>query len=352
MKAVGVVGAAGFAGIEVVRFVLGHPDLDLVYAASDSDAGKMLSEIYPSLAGVTAMEFAPCDVSALAEACDIVFLAVPHTASLGLTPTLLEAGVLVIDLSADYRIRDAATYEQWYGAAHTSENLLYDVVYGLPELNREKLEALGEKGAGLVACPGCYPTASSLASIPALKAGVTTSDIVISDCISGVSGAGRKLSRTSSFCAAGENVCAYGVATHRHTPEIAQTLSDAAGHDVKVVFTPHLAPVVRGLLSTVYLCVEPGLTRDMAFDLYRAYYEHEPFVTVLPLGAMPQTKDVVGTNNAHIGLALDGRTNMLIVSCAIDNLDKGAASQAIQCANIVLGFEETRGLQMMYAPVV
>lgn len=352
MKSVGIVGAGGYAGIEVARCILGHPELELVYAASDSQASVKLSEAYPALSGHCDLAFSPLDADGIAETCDVVFLAVPHTASLALTPQLVEAGLLVADLSADYRLHDPAEYEDWYGVEHTSPELLADAVYGLPELHRDELIALRDADERLIACPGCYPTASALAAIPVLEAGLWAGGTVISDCLSGVSGAGRKLVRSSMFCSAGESASAYGVAKHRHTPEISQTLSEAAGTVVPVVFTPHLAPFKRGILATVYLQVQPGHHVERFQEIYEERYADEPFVTVLPQGTMPQVASVQGSNGCHIGLALDPRTDMLIVSSAIDNLDKGAATQAVQAANIALGFDEQAGLQCMLPAVV
>ncbi len=352
MYKVGIIGAAGFAGIEAARIMLGHPGFELVYATSDSDAGKPLAQVYPGLAGVTGLCFQTCDVAAIAEQCELVFLAVPHTASLGLTPALLEAGMTVIDLSADYRLKDSVVYEQWYNAPHTSASLLKKAVYGLPEFDRAGLVALQDAEDKLVACAGCYPTASTLAAMPALQAGIVSSRKVISDCLSGVSGAGRKLAPTSSFCSAANSVCAYGVVSHRHTPEIAQTLSSIAGQEVQMVFTPHLVPMVRGLLATVYLDIEAAVGCAEVRALYESFYADEPFVTVLPEGKMPQTAHVAGTNRAQIGLAVDEASHTLIVSSAIDNLVKGAAGQAVQCANIVTGQDEQAGLVTMLPPVV
>jgi N-acetyl-gamma-glutamyl-phosphate reductase len=348
----GIVGAAGFAGIEVARVLLGHPDMQLVYAASDSMADTPLGEAYPSLAPFTDLTFSKLDVDEIVESCDVVFLAVPHTASLAVTPQLVKAGLLVVDLSADYRLHDAATYELWYDVEHTSPELLPKAVYGLPELHRDELKALRGEDVRLVASPGCYPTASALAAIPALKAGLWRGDAVISDCLSGVSGAGRKLVRSSMFCSAGESASAYGVARHRHTPEIAQTLSEVAGSSVPVIFTPHLIPVKRGILATVYIPVKPGCDVSTIQQAYEEAYQDETFVTVLPAGTMPQLSSVTGSNECQMGLALDGRTNMLIVSSAIDNLCKGAASQAVQAANVVLGLDEDAGLTRMLPAAV
>ena len=280
----------------------------------------------------------------------------PHTASLELTPGLLARGVDVIDLSADYRLHDPAVYEAWYATPHTSPELLSRTVYGLPELFRDGVRALAARRrageAVLVAVPGCYPTATALAAAPALASGVATGDLVIADAISGVSGAGRGCNARTHFCHANESVEAYGVAKHRHTPEIEQTLSEVAGREMSVVFTPHLAPLTRGLLSTVYLEAAPDATVEDVRAAYERAYEDEPLATVLPSGQMPATASVAGTARAQVGVALDARRRRTIVaSCAIDNLGKGAAAQAVQCANVVLGLPETTGL-LAPAPLI
>lgn len=340
-----VVGGAGYTGIETVRLLLDHPEFEVTLVTSAADAGRPLDAVYPALAGCGLVFEDPgvCDIAGSAE---VVFLAVPHTASLALAPGLLDAGLTVIDLSADFRLKDAAVYESWYGASHSAPGLLAQAVYGLPELTRASLP-----GARLVACPGCYPTATALAAAPALEAGLVSPTLVVVDAKSGVSGAGRALAAGSHFSSANESVKPYKVGSHRHTPEIAQTLSAIAGARVGVCFAPHLVPMTRGLLATVYLQASERLTLSDAVDAYRARYSGEPFVTVHPDGVMPSTREVSGTNRAHIGLALDEETGMLVAACAIDNLVKGSGGQAIQCANVVFGLDERAGLTA-YAPVV
>lgn len=340
MTHVAVIGAAGFAGIEAVRLVLGHPRLELRLATSAADAGKRICDVYPALTGFTDLAFAAPDPQEIAHLASVALLAVPHTAALELVPTLLDAGVTVIDLSADFRLKDAAVYESWYGAVHTAPEMLTEAVFGLPELDRS-----GLSGARLVACPGCYPTATTLAALPALEAGVVTSSRVIVDAKSGVSGAGRSALSATHYVTVNEAIAPYKVAAHRHTPEIEQTLSSAAGRPIGVVFSPHLVPMTRGLLSTVYLDVAPGFSAQDALALYRARYAAEPFVHMKDAGQMPSTAEVRGTNRAVIGVTVDARTGTLIAACAIDNLGKGAAGQAIQCANAVLGYPETEGLE-------
>lgn len=339
-----IVGAAGYAGAELVRLVLGHPELELVTVTSAQDEGRRVSEVYPALAGCD-LVYEAHDAATVASA-DLAFLAVPHTAAMSLAPALLDAGLVVVDASADFRLRDPAVFESTYQAPHAAPELIAEAAYGLPELWRDLL-----RGRRLVACPGCYPTAALLACAPAVRAGVVTSRRVVVDAISGVSGAGRTPSPSTHFVAVTESVAAYKVATHRHTPEMAQGLEDLGLADAAVVFTPHLAPLSRGLLATVYLEVSRDLTEADARRLYRDAYAGEPFVVVCAPGTQPQTAHVRGSNRAHIGLALDEPSNTLIVTCAIDNLVKGTSGQAVQCANVVFGLEETLGL-LAPAPVV
>ncbi len=338
MMDVAIVGAAGYAGAELTRLVAGHPQLSLAMVTSAADAGTRVNALYPALAAVDLAYVAP-DAEAVAQAAQVAFLAVPHTAAMELVPSLIDAGLTVIDLSADFRLSDATTYERWYGVAHTAADLLGDAVYGLPEMARDDISR-----ARLVACPGCYPTASVLAALPACESGVAATDRVIVDAKSGVSGAGRTASAVTHFVSANEAVAAYNVATHRHTPEIAQQLTLAAGVPVTVTFVPHLVPMTRGLLATVYLEMAAPIATEDLVALYAERYAGEPFVTVHPVGRMPSTAEVRGSNRAHIGVAADENAGTIIATCAIDNLGKGAASQAIQCANIALGFDETAGL--------
>lgn len=338
MKAA-VVGAAGYAGVEAVRILLEHPDFELTCITSSGNEGEAIADLYPALTGLTALTFDAHDASTIARKADVAFLAVPHTASLAMTPQLVDAGVQVIDLSADYRLADPMVYEAWYDAEHTSVDLLAKAVYGLPEVAREQLKA----GTPVVACPGCYPTASALAALPVMEAGLMGDGPVNIAALSGVSGAGRKATAKTHFCNADESVGAYGI-PHRHQPEIAQTLSRAAGKEVEVIFVPHLIPMIRGLLATVYIPLKEPMAIEQVHDLYVKRYEDEPFVSVLPVGQMPQTAWVSGTNRAQVGLHLASDGHVLVAGCAIDNLVKGAAGQAIQAANLVCGFEETAGL--------
>ena len=352
---VGVVGAAGYAGIEAVRLLLNHPAFELVVITSNADAGQPLASVYPAFAGVSDLVFSTHDDPALTE-CDAVFLAVPHTAALAAVPGLLAAGVTVIDLSADYRLSDPAVYERWYNTPHTSPELLATRAFGLPELAADDLaDAAARYAAGeavLVACAGCYPTATSLGAYPAIDAGwLAEGASVVVDAISGVTGAGKSANARTHFCSADENVEAYNVCRHRHTPEIEQIL----GLPDRVVFTPHLAPLRRGLLSTVNIPlaadVAATLTDEAVIERYRAFYEARPFVRVLDAGQNPKTSSVAGSNACQIGVAVNARARMLVVTSAIDNLCKGAAGQAIQCANIVFGLDERCGLPLAAMPV-
>lgn len=350
----GIVGGAGFAGIELSRILLQHPDFELAAITSDALAGTLLSEAYPAFEGRTDLAFLANDEADLSSL-DVAFLAVPHTAALAHAPGLLAAGVTVIDLSADFRLKDAATYESYYGAPHTQPELLARAAFGLPELFPNALAqaaaAMRQGTPALVACAGCYPTATSLAAAPAVRAGLLAEGAtVVVDAVSGVTGAGKKATERTHFCFANDNLEAYAVAAHRHTPEIEQIL-DLPGH---VVFTPHLAPLNRGLLSTVTLPLSKscGLraTREL-LELYQDFYAESPFVRVMPEGVFPKTSSVVGTNGAHVGVAFDERTCSLVAVGAIDNLCKGAAGQAVQCANIVFGLPQESGLPIVGLPV-
>lgn len=347
---VGVVGAAGFAGIEVVRIVLSHPELKLEAATSNELAGKKIADVYPAFEGVCDLCFTSHAEAPLAE-CDVVFLAVPHTAAIAQAPALVEAGVVVIDLSADFRLKDPAVYEQWYKVKHTATDLLAQAAFGLPELFRADLQALAQRhaqGQGvLVGCAGCYPTATSLAAAPLLRSEFAGSGLVVADAVSGVSGAGKKATERTHFCFADENVEAYGVGNHRHTPEIEQIL----GIQGRLVFTPHLAPLDRGLLSTVTIPLANGpISQDQLDQLYTQFYEEDAFVSVLTGGKQPKTASVAGTNRAHVAAVFNSHANVAVATCAIDNVGKGAAGQAVQCANIVLGLPETAGLGSIAVP--
>ncbi len=350
----GVVGAAGFAGIELVRLLLEHPYFELTVATSDSLAGVSLAEAYPAFADVSELSFSSHEDAPLSE-CDVVFLAVPHTAALDVAPGLVAQGVTVIDLSADFRLKDPDEYALWYGKAHTAVDLLAEAAFGLPEITRDELVSAAVRHAAgeavIVGCAGCYPTATSLAAAPALAAGFADpSGVVVVDAVSGVTGAGKKASERTHFCFANDSVEAYGVGVHRHTPEIEQIL----GLSHRLAFTPHLAPLNRGILSTVNIPLDPSKpmpSSDEVIEAYSRYYADSPLVTVLPAGKLPKTSSVAGTCRAHVGAVVNERARMIVAIGAIDNLGKGAAGQAVQCANIVFGLAEETGLSSISTPV-
>ncbi|MDR0459212.1 MAG: N-acetyl-gamma-glutamyl-phosphate reductase [Coriobacteriales bacterium] len=346
---VAIIGAAGYTGTELVRLLLGHPSFELVAATSSSENGQSIAQRFPAFMGHTDLTFTT--VAELEELkLDAVFLAVPHTAALDIAPHLLEMGISVIDLSADFRLKDAAVYEEWYKAKHSAPELLAKAVYGLPELYRLDLVRLAELRANngepaLVACPGCYPTASALAVAPTLAAGaMMPRRPVVINAVSGASGMGRTAQEASHFVTINEDARAYNVGTHRHIPEIEQTFSTEARQPITVQFTPVLIPMTRGLLATATINLLPGLNKEVLEVIYSTAYSEEPFVKLLPYGKMPQTSHVSNTNQAQLGMFFDEHTDQLVVSCAIDNLGKGASSQALQCANIIFGLPETSGL--------
>ncbi len=343
-----VVGATGYAGAELCRGIAGHPHLELSCVCDRHHSGTSLAQFYPSLAEACNIELTAPEPEDIAQKADIAFLAVPHTASLELTSKLMALGVSVIDLSADFRLKDPDIYEKWYNTPHTSSQLLDEAVYGLPEIYRDELLALSRSYAqgkpALIAVAGCYPTATTLGAAPLISQGILEGSTLISSCISGISGAGKSPSERNVFCALNESCEAYNVATHRHTPEIEQTLTDIANRDISVVFTPHLAPLTRGLLATLYMPLNSDITTQNLHEIYTSFYADEPLVTVLEAAQMPKTHAVARTARAHIGVVADELRRTAIVSCAIDNLGKGAATQAIQCANILLGYAETEGI--------
>ncbi len=331
---VGVVGASGYAGAELLRLCHSHPDLDVAWATGDTQAGTLVGGLYPSLAaaypGLVFETFDP----AMAAGVDLVFLALPHGASQRLMPGLLGAGVKVVDLGADFRLRDPAVYERWYGEAHVATELLDRFAYGLPELNRDHIVKVDA-----VASAGCYPTAAALALAPLTAAGaIDTGQAIVVDAASGVSGAGRALKHGTHFGTANEDFTAYGLLDHRHTPEMEQSVG------ATLLFTPHLAPMTRGILATCYARPAAGASpsTDGLLGLLARAYAGEPFVVVSPTS--PSTKATWGSNAAHLSARYDERTGWIVVLAALDNLVKGASGQAVQCANLLLGLDETSGL--------
>ena len=341
MVKVAVVGASGYTGVELLRLLLNHPDVTVTCVTANQNAGEEVARLFPSLSGRINMVCSALDVHEVAVNAELVFTALPHQAAMAVIPGLLTAGCKVIDLSADYRLRDPRVYATWY-AAHTSPELLGEAVYGLPELYRAAIPA-----ARLVANPGCYPTSVALALAPLLRDGWIDPATVIIDSKSGTSGAGRSAKVDSLYCEVNEGFKAYAVGNHRHTPEIEQTLSDLAGQEVIVSFTPHLLPVNRGILSTCYASLRQETTTAALLHHYRSFYAGEAFVRICAEGALPNIAYVRGANYCDIGLVVDPRTNRVIVVSAIDNLVKGAAGQAVQNMNLLLGLPETRGLEVV-----
>ncbi len=344
---VGIIGASGYGGVQLVRLLLEHPKVDIVYLGGDSSAGKLYGELYPHLGHRLELTVEAIDVDVIASRTQVVFLGLPNGLACDMAPQLMALGCKVLDLSADYRFRNLETYTAWYKAERSDRETAAKAVYGLPELYREDV-----KTAQLIGCPGCYPTASLLALAPLLKQGLIVPETAIIDAKSGTSGGGRQAKTNLLLAEADNSLGAYGVAKHRHTPEIEQICSDLAGHEVRVQFTPHLIPMVRGILSTVYATLrDPGLVRDDILTIYNAFYRSSPFVKILPNGIYPQTKWACGTNLCYIGIETDSRTDRVIVMSVIDNLIKGQAGQAVQCLNLMMGWEETLGLpQLCFYP--
>ena len=340
MVRVGIVGASGYAGGELIRYLLGHPEVKITYLASDTYGGRHIGSAFPNLIGRDLPVCASFGDTAADEA-DVFFLAQHHGWAMNVAPQLLDAGKKVIDMSADFRFRDAETYEQWYKTEHAAKDLTRRATYGLPELKREAIPS-----AALVANPGCYPTGALLALAPAVSEGLIDPASIIIDAKSGLSGAGRsKFELGYLFSEADESVKPYAVADHRHTPEIEQEISELCGRAVLVSFTPHLVPMVRGILTTAYASLVRDATTAEALDLYRQRYADSPFVVVLGEGEYPATKSVAGSNYCHIALKVDPRTGRLVAMSAIDNMGKGAAGQAVQDMNLMLGLPETAGIE-------
>ncbi len=340
MLKVAIAGASGYTGLELIRILGRHPEVTIASVTSEQSAGKRISDIFPSLRGRCDLLLETLDPSRVAEKADIVFTALPHQSAMAVVPDILAAGKKVVDLSADYRLHDPQVYGQWY-EPHKNPELLDEAVYGLPELRRDAI-----KPARLVANPGCYPTSIILALKPLLGAGLIDTSTIIADSGSGVSGAGRSAKVDSLYCEVNEGFKVYGVGgVHRHTPEIEQELSQLAGSPLTITFTPHLVPMDRGILSTVYASPLNSVTAEELLALYKECYAGEPFVRVLPKGQFPSTGYVRGSNFCDIAVTVDTRTNRIIVISAIDNLVKGASGQAVQNMNIICGLPETSGLE-------
>ena len=334
-----VLGATGYAGIELVRLLTNHPGVSIEILGSQSFDGQSISDVYPNFKGVLDKKCEKVDVDAVAK-CDVAFTALPHGASKEVIPSIIEKGVKGIDLSGDFRYDDIEVYEKWYGQKHSSPELLKESVYGMPELYRDKI-----KSARLIGNPGCYTTCSILGAYPLLKSGIGSSENIIIDAKSGVTGAGRGLTQQVHFCECTENMKAYKVATHRHTSEIEQELSHASDKPVMVSFTPHLIPVKRGILSTIYINLNKKQTTEELTELYKDFYKDEFFVRVKDAGKLPESKHVAGSNFVDIGVVADERLNRAVVVSSLDNIVKGAAGQAVQNMNIMFGLDEKTALE-------
>lgn len=331
---VGIVGGTGYTGAELMRLLTAHPETELVCITSRKLAGQAVTDSFPSLRGYIDLAFEAPDASRL-HRCDVVFFATPHGTAMQEAPALLEAGVKVVDLSADFRLRDAEVFSQWYGMEHTAKTWLAKAAYGVPETQREAI-----RNSALTANPGCYPTAVQLGLAPVLRAGVADTGALVADVKSGVTGAGREAKTGSLFCENNDSFRAYSVAGHRHGPEVNQELSRLAGTAVDCIFTPHLLPIQRGILATLHLRLHEECDLQ---KLYEAYYAEEPFVDVLPAGQLPETRNVRGTNRCQIAIVPQSGQRAVVLA-VIDNLVKGASGQAIQNMNLMMGFDESTAL--------
>ena len=337
MIKVGIVGGTGYTGVELLRLLANHSQVKVEVITSRSEEGLRIDDMYPNLRGHYDLQFTVPDVETLAQ-CDAVFFATPHGVAMKMAPQLIARGVRVIDLGADFRIKDLQLWSKWYGMEHTSPELAAQAVYGLPEVNREVI-----KTARMIACPGCYPTATQLGFLPLVENGLIDHRRLIADVKSGVSGAGRGANVGSLLCESSESMKAYAVAGHRHLPEVKQGLSEAAGRPVGLTFVPHLTPMIRGIHATLYGILKDPV--DGLQELFEQRYANEPFVDVMPAGSLPETRSVKGANVCRISVFRPQNDDTVVVLSVIDNLVKGAAGQAIQNLNIMFGFDETEGLR-------
>jgi len=341
MLKVSIYGASGYTGQELLRLLFRHPEVEVVALTSRKLKGTQVSDVFPAFQGLTDMEFIDASPYDVAELSDVVFLALPHGLAMESVPLFLKAGKKVIDLSADFRLRDIAVYEQWY-QKHTAPDLIKEAVYGLPELYRDSI-----KTGQLIANPGCYPTGVILGLAPVLKEGWIDITSIIVDSKSGVSGAGREPQIGSLFCEVNEGFKAYKIGQHRHMPEMEQELGFLAETDVKISFVPHLLPVNRGILNTIYAGLKESVSVSDLIDLYKKFYDGEAFVRIYKAGTFPAVSSVRGSNYCDIGLTVDGGTGRVIIVSAIDNLIKGAAGQAVQNMNLMYGLSEDSGLKLI-----
>ena len=342
MIKVGIIGSTGYAGNELVRILHGHKDAEIKWYGSRSYVDRKYADVYQNMFQIVDDVCKDDNMQALAEEVDVIFTATPQGFCASLLDEAILSKVKIIDLSADYRIKDVATYEKWYGIAHQSPQFLKEAVYGLCEVNRKDI-----KGARLLANPGCYTTCSILTIYPLAKEGLIDMNSMIIDAKSGTSGAGRGAKVDNLFCEVNENMKAYGVTTHRHTPEIEEQLGYASGEQVLLNFTPHLVPMNRGILVTAYATLKPGVTEEEVRNAYEKYYAGEKFVRVLQPGVCPQTKWVEGSNYVDVNVKVDQRTNRVVMMGALDNLVKGAAGQAVQNMNLMFGLDESEGLDLV-----
>ncbi len=336
MITVGIVGGTGYTGVELLRILLVHPEVTVTVITSRAEAGQRVDSLYPNLRGFCELEFSEPEVERLA-ACQVLFFATPHGVAQGMMAELWRSDARIIDLSADFRIRDIALWEHWYDQPHACPELVAEAVYGLPERNREKIKA-----ARLVACPGCYPTAVQLGFMPLLEAGLVQSDSLIANAVSGVSGAGRQAKIANLFAEMGESFKAYGAPGHRHAPEIVQELKGMAGEDIGLTFIPHLAPMVRGIHATLYARLRSD--HDNLQALYERRYSDEAFVDMLPPGSHPETRSVRGSNLCRLAVHRQPGSDTVVVLSVIDNLAKGASTQAVQNMNIMFACDESTAL--------
>ncbi len=340
MLKVFICGGSGYTGGELLRILAGHKYIEVVGVTSERSAGKKVNELFPAFFIYKDLKFESLDIEKIKNKADIYFLALPHGKSQEIVFKLLQNNKKIIDLSADFRLKDASQYEAWYKTQHLFPEIIKEAVYGLPELYKEQI-----KSARLVANPGCYPTSIILPLYPFIKEDIIDPETIVADSKSGVSGAGRKAEINLSYCEVNEDFRAYNVAKHRHTPEIEQELSRVAGNPLKIDFITHLLPLNRGILSTIYTKLKKMIKTEEAIEILKRFYENEPFIKILQEGNFPNIKDVKGTNYCFIGAQVNQRTSRLILISTIDNLVKGASGQAVQNMNIIAGFEETEGLQ-------
>jgi len=338
MIKVGVVGASGYTGAELIRILINHPQVEISYLTANKYANRKVSDLYSNLAVCGELSFISYDKDTVKDA-DVIFIAVPHGESMKIVPDIVGHGSKIIDLSGDFRLKDKDSYPKWYGFNHIAASLLGKSVYGMPELYREKI-----KGANLVSNPGCYPTSSILAVAPLMKKDMLTDEPIVINSCSGLSGAGRGLSLSTHFVECNENVEAYSLFGHKHIPEMEQEMNAISGKDKMVTFVPHLVPLNRGILTTAYCGLSEDANLSEIIDLYQNFYGNELFVKILEAGKLPGTKDVMGSNYCYIGCGIDKRTGKAIIVSAIDNLVKGASGQAVQNMNIMCGFKEDEGL--------